>query len=212
MTGGGVRAAGAAPTGAGGFDRPIRAASVLTHRRPEETAAALIALGELARASGVTLQLSAEEAAKHPALAADPTVVGGVAPDRPADLCFAFGGDGTILNALRTYAGTGVPVFAINFGEMGFLATVDREDAAAGCARALAGDFEVLSLPGIEVSGERGRWLAINDLSMHRQQGKRVADLGFSSAATRWGGCVATAWWWPRRPARRATTWPTAGR
>ncbi len=52
-----------------------------------------------------------------------------------------------------TYAGTGVPVFAINFGEMGFLATVDREDAQAGSARALAGDFEVLSLPGIELIG-----------------------------------------------------------
>jgi NAD+ kinase len=73
-----------------------------------------------------------------------------------------------------------VPVFGINFGEMGFLATVDREDAAVGCLRALAGDFEVMSLPGIELSGARGRWLAINDVSMHRQQGKRVADLEYA--------------------------------
>ena len=102
------------------------------------------------------------------------------AADAGVDICFALGGDGTILNALRTYAGTGVPVFAINFGEMGFLATVDREDAQTGSERALAGDFEVMSLPGIELVGDRGRWLAVNDVSMHRQQGKRVADLEYA--------------------------------
>src|SRR6202000_1762417 len=103
------------------------------------------------------------------------------APDDPnVDICFALGGDGTILNALRLYAGTGIPVFGINFGEMGFLATVDREAMVEGFTRALAGDFEVLSLPAIEVTGARGRWLAMNDVSMHRQQGKRVADLEYA--------------------------------
>jgi len=63
---------------------------------------------------------------------------------------------------------------------MGFLATVDREDARLGCIRALNGDFEVLSLPGINLSGARGQWIAINDVSIHRQQGKRVADLEYA--------------------------------
>ena len=45
-----------------------------------------------------------------------------------------MGGDGTILTALRAYAGTGVPVFAINYGEIGFLATVDREEVRSGLA------------------------------------------------------------------------------
>ena len=91
-----------------------------------------------------------------------------------------MGGDGTILTALRMYAGTGVPVFAVNFGEIGFLATVECDDAQAGFERAFAGDFDVLPLPGIEFSGCAGRWLAINDVSMHRQPGKRVADLQVS--------------------------------
>jgi NAD+ kinase len=38
----------------------------------------------------------------------------------------------------------------------------------------------VLSLPGITVSGSSGSWLAINDVSMHRQPGKRVADLAYA--------------------------------
>ena len=170
--------------------RAVRVADVLTHRRPEETADALATLAVLARDAGVTLRLDPEESAKHTELPDDPAVVRdarGRGTDTGADVCFALGGDGTILNALRSHARTGatppVPVFGVNFGEMGFLATVDRDAAREGFVRALAGDFEVLSLPGIEVSGARGRWLAFNDVSMHRQPGKRVADLEYAVGA-----------------------------
>jgi NAD+ kinase len=157
----------------------VRSASVLTHRRPELTSDALQMLVELARERGVELQLDPDETSKH-GLRPGPSLVLDAKPRAAVDLCFALGGDGTILNALRTYAGTGVPVFSINFGEMGFLATVDREDARTGCVRALAGNFDVLSLPAIELLGAKGRWLAINDVSIHRQQGKRVADLEYA--------------------------------
>jgi NAD+ kinase len=157
----------------------VRSASVLTHRRPELTSDALGMLVELARERGVELQLDPDETSKH-GLRPGPSLALDAKPGAAVDLCFALGGDGTILNALRTYAGTGVPVFGINFGEMGFLATVDREDARTGCVRALAGTFDVLALPAIELMGAKGRWLAINDVSIHRQQGKRVADLEYA--------------------------------
>jgi NAD+ kinase len=158
---------------------PIRTATVLTHRRPSETRPALDALIEIARRAGAVLYIDPEETRKHglehgPALEVD--VEGRI----DAEICFAFGGDGTILTALRRYAGTGVPVFAVNFGEIGFLATVDRETAEDGIEEAFAGNFEVLSLPGISLSGESGEWLAINDVSMHRQPGNRVADLAYA--------------------------------
>jgi NAD+ kinase len=158
---------------------PIRTATVFTHRRPEVTKAGLRELIELARERGVELRLDREETNKH-AFEPGASLTLDAPLDPSVDLCLALGGDGTILNALRTYAGTGVPVFGINFGEMGFLATVDREDARSGYIRALAGEFEVLSLPAIELSGVRGQWLAINDVSIHRQQGKRVADLEYA--------------------------------
>jgi NAD+ kinase len=158
----------------------ITSATVLTHRRPTETAPALIMLIELAGEAGVTLRFDAEETAKH-ALPDHPHVERDAPVDPGVDICFALGGDGTILSALRRYANTGVPVFGINFGEMGFLATVDREEAWAGSLRALGGDFEVLALPGIELEGAGGiKALAINDVSIHRQQGMRVADLEYS--------------------------------
>jgi NAD+ kinase len=155
---------------------------VLTHRRPAETAPAIAQLRELARASGTVLRFSPEETLKHRLAPADELVLDALLqPD--VDICFAIGGDGTILGALRSYAATGVPVFGVNFGEIGFLATVDRDQAAEGFIRAFGGDFEVLKLPGIQVADERDTWLAINDVSVHRQPGKRVADLAYAIGA-----------------------------
>jgi NAD+ kinase len=158
---------------------PVKTATVLTHRRPAETGPALKMLRKLAEDAGAVLRLDKQETEKHelepaPCLELNADVRGDV------DICFALGGDGTVLTALRTYAGTGVPVFGVNYGEIGFLATVDRDDAEEGFRLAFAGDFEVLSLPGIGISGSAGDWLAINDVSMHRQQGSRVADLAYA--------------------------------
>lgn len=158
----------------------IRTAALITHRRSEVTGEAVPLLLAAAARAGVRICCDADELVKHgPLQALTAPQRDGVASD--VDICFALGGDGTILTALRTYAGTGIPVFGVNFGEMGFLSTVDREQAVAGFARALAGDFEVLSLPAIELADCHGhRWLAVNDVSIHRQQGLRVADLGYS--------------------------------
>ncbi len=158
---------------------PVRRATLFTHRRPDETAPALRMLLDLAREAGAVLRLDEEETAKH-GLSASSCLELDAAVAEDVDICFALGGDGTILGALRTYAGTGVPVFAVNFGEIGFLASVEREDAESGLRKAFRGEFEVLPLPGIRLSGSRGEWLAINDISMHRQPGKRVADLEYA--------------------------------
>jgi NAD+ kinase len=159
--------------------KAIRSATVLTHRRPSETAEAMRVLRAAAREHNATLRLDPEETRKH-ALHPEPGLELDAELRRDVDICFAIGGDGTILSALRAYAGTQVPVFAINFGEIGFLATVDRGEAASGFERAFAGDFEVLGLPGIELAGDGRPWLAMNDVSIHRQPGKRVADLMYS--------------------------------
>lgn len=156
-----------------------RRATVFTHRRPDETAPALRQLLELARAAGVTLRFDREETAKH-ALAPAAGMELDAPVERDVEICFALGGDGTMLTALRRYAGTGVPVFGVNFGEIGFLAAVDRERAHDGFVQALGRDYEVLSLPAIALSAAGGHWVAMNDVSIQRQPGKRVADLAYS--------------------------------
>jgi NAD+ kinase len=158
---------------------PVRVATVFTHRRPAETAESIRLLVRQARQAGAILRFDPEETRKHGLKPAEGLELNAEVL-REVDICFAIGGDGTILGALRTYAGTGVPVFAINYGEIGFLATIDRGQEQGGLRLAFAGEFEVLTLPGIHVSGQDGPWLAMNDVSMHRQPGKRVADLQYS--------------------------------
>ncbi len=166
--------------------KEINRASVFTHRRPAETAPALRELIEIARSSGTLLCLDPEETRKHELQPGEGLELD-VEDGTDVDICFALGGDGTILTALRRYAGTGIPVFGVNFGEIGFLATVDRDQSHEGFRRAFGGEFDVLSLPGIALSGSRGTWLAVNDISMHRQPGKRVADLEYAVGANEIG-------------------------
>ncbi len=171
----------------------MREITVFTHRRPDEIRAALALLAQRAAEAGVTLRLDEEETRKH-GLSPAP----GLALDAPAkddvELCVVLGGDGTILRALQRYAGSSVPVFAINFGEIGFLATIEPQDIEDGIRRALSGDFELLRLPAIvldlgadgslaeQASVERptiGRQAAINDVAIHRKVGERVAELAY---------------------------------
>ena len=154
--------------------------TVLSHARPEETGPALHTLLAVARERGVTVRLDRDETRKYDVARGD-----GVELDAPVaddvSLCVALGGDGTILRALRRYAGTGVPVFAVNYGRVGFLATVDPgEDLAHAFGLALSGHFETLSLPAIEARTDEGPTRAINDLAIHRRIGERVAELGYS--------------------------------
>jgi NAD+ kinase len=157
----------------------VKAAAVFTHRRPDETAPALRTLRRVAAQAGVSLMLSAAETRKHGLEPAEGLVLD--APDRPdVDVCFALGGDGTMLSALRAYAGTSVPVFGVNFGEIGFLATVEPDGLEDAFRRAFRRDFEVILLPSIEIACPGEQRVAINDVSLHRQAGSRVADLSYS--------------------------------
>ena len=152
---------------------------MFTRRAPGETGAAVRRLAELAAESGITLRVPEEEVAKH-GLSDLPGAEMGADPDGPTDLAVVMGGDGTILTAMRRYAGREVPVFAINFGAIGFLATVERDGLDDAIERALTGQFEVLRLPALAVGTSSGEHLAVNDISFHRRQDLRVAELGYS--------------------------------
>ena len=156
--------------------------TVMTHGRPEETHGALLDLAQLAVAHGVVLALDAEETAKH----GGDGEIAGIAWGEPVGsdvrLCVTLGGDGTILRALQTYAHSPVAVFGVNFGQVGFLATVEPDRMREGFERALAGTLEMLTLPAIELEGPAGRHIAFNDLSIHRKVGGRVAELAYGVA------------------------------
>ncbi len=88
---------------------------------------------------------------------------------------------------MRRYAGRGVPVFALNFGAIGFLATVEQDGLDEGFRRALRGEFDVLKLPALNAATSSGDLVAVNDISFHRRQDLRVAELGYSVAGEELG-------------------------
>ena len=154
-----------------------RSMTVITHRRTEDTAEALRKLIGAAVEAGVTLRFDDEETHKH-GLEAGPGIEVHAPVGDGVELCVVLGGDGTILRALQCYANTEVPVFAINFGEIGFLATVEPRDIEDGIARALSGDFELLRLPAIVLDKPQA-WMAVNDVAIHRKVGERVAEIAY---------------------------------
>jgi NAD+ kinase len=161
----------------------VKRVAVFTHRRMHQTAGAMRELTGAARKAGATLLIDSDEAAKHGLGTGHGIEVVGDTLDREGvDLCVVLGGDGTILTALRYFAGTSVPVFAVNYGEVGFLATIDPDGLGGDFDRAFAGEFETLELPTITVGRPDGNWSALNDISVHRKAGLRVADLAYALA------------------------------
>ncbi|HEY5343786.1 MAG TPA: NAD(+)/NADH kinase, partial [Solirubrobacteraceae bacterium] len=185
----------------------MREITVFTHRRPDDTSAALTRLAAAAADAGVSLRLDETETRKH-GLREGPGLMVNAPVKDEVELCVVLGGDGTILGALQRYAGTGVPVFAINFGQIGFLATVEPEEIEDGIARALARDFELRRLPGIvldepgsgadapagQAAAAKGqaeipgvgagpggaRRTAFNDVAIHRKVGERIAQIAYA--------------------------------
>ena len=156
-------------------------AALFTHRRQSDTHAAVGLLLEIARRRRITMRLTPDEAGKHQIETA-PFIEITDDPGEAVDLVIVLGGDGTILTALRRYAGTGVPVFAVNYGEVGFLATIDPDTLADDFERAFSGEFDTIQLPTISVGRPEGTWSALNDISVHRKAGLRVADLAYALA------------------------------
>jgi NAD+ kinase len=156
--------------------------ALLTHRRAGgEISAAVAELLEVAREQDATIVAEPIEAERH-GLSAGPNLEIAAA-DGDVELCMVLGGDGTILTALRRYAGSDVPVFAVNFGEVGFLATIDPEAVREGFLLAFRGEFETMRMPSITIGRPEGSWIAFNDISVHRRPGDRVADLAYALGA-----------------------------
>lgn len=135
----------------------IERAAVVTHGKPQTIGPALARLSTVAREAGVELRVDEEEAQKH---GLDPST--GDAAD--VDIAVVLGGDGTMLRALARYLGTSVPVIGVNFGTVGFLSSIARNDLESGLTRVFAGEYKIEELPTLDVEVGEERRVAVNDL------------------------------------------------
>jgi NAD+ kinase len=157
-----------------------KTAVLITHSHPPAATEAVEVATRVAREAGWRLVATADEIEKHNHAAAGVEAVDSLPAD--PDLGLVLGGDGSILYALRRFARSGVPVFGVNFGTVGFLAAVERDDAAEGIRRAFAGEIETIDLPALEIAADGEERFALNDVSFSRRPRDRVAELAYRIA------------------------------
>jgi NAD+ kinase len=151
----------------------VRRAAVITHGKPETIGAALKRLQSVAEAREVELLFPGEEVDKH-RLGSDH---GDLAD---ADLAVVLGGDGTMLRALQRFLGTAVPVIGVNFGRVGFLASIDAESLEDGMGRAFGGEYRVVALPALAAEAGGDRWTAVNDVVVTSSMLGRMIELAWA--------------------------------
>jgi NAD+ kinase len=163
-----------------------RSLAVFTHEYPEDTRGAVARLVDAAIERGVQVCMSSREARKLSMEEREGCVLD-AAPEAPTDLAVVFGGDGTILTALRAAAESHAPVFAFNYGAIGFLSTVERDQLDEGVERVLSGSYDVLPMPALEIEIGGERRIGVNDISFQRRASNRVARLEYSVGAEQLG-------------------------
>jgi NAD+ kinase len=137
--------------------RPVSAAAVVTHGS-KDVHEAVRRVEAVAGTGGV-------------ALVDDP---------READLAVAVGGDGTILRTLAKLLGSEVPVIGVNFGRVGFLASIAPEGLERDLARVFSGEYAVVELPTLELALDGERHIAVNDVVATSSILGRMVELGWA--------------------------------
>jgi NAD+ kinase len=167
--------------------RAVTRIAVITHGDASRTRDALIEVASVARGTGIEVLLPPDECVKHPYLqGCDPL------PDEAAvDLVVVLGGDGTTLRALHRFLQQRTAVIGVNFGRVGFLTSMEPEELTQRLPRVLAGEYEVVELPTLEVGLHGERHLAVNDVLVTSAVQGRMAVLEWEVNGTNMGerGC-----------------------
>jgi NAD+ kinase len=95
----------------------------------------------------------------------------------PVDAIVTVGGDGTLLGVAARAAKLEVPVFAVNHGEVGFLSTVDREQARWQIENLGANKFRLSERLMLAVNLNGAQCLALNDAVVRSKNCARLTKL-----------------------------------
>jgi NAD+ kinase len=103
---------------------------------------------------------------------------------RQVDLLLVFGGDGTMLRAVREIDGSQAPILGINVGRLGFLTAVSSRDLPSALEKLWQNDFVIETRPLIEAEGRTHdgtlRMSALNDIVISRGAVSRLIELNVS--------------------------------
>jgi NAD+ kinase len=101
---------------------------------------------------------------------------------RDVQLVIVLGGDGTLLSAARAIGGRDIPIFAVNFGGLGFLTAITVDEVYAQLEHALKGDLRIGRRRLLHCELWRGDQMvaghdALNDAVLSKAEIARMIDL-----------------------------------
>ena len=89
------------------------------------------------------------------------------------DLFITLGGDGTLLDMVTLIRDSGIPVIGINFGRLGFLASINKSDIAAAINAVVNKQFTLDSRELLSINSEPEIFgkdnFALNDITIHKR-------------------------------------------
>jgi len=87
--------------------------------------------------------------------------------DPAPDLVVVLGGDGSILSAVHAFAREPIPILGVNFGRVGFLASVPASDCRVAIEEVLAGDSVIEPRTRLAVSIQSGDGAEVDDIALN---------------------------------------------
>lgn len=101
------------------------------------------------------------------------------------DLVITLGGDGTVLFAARGCAELGIPVFPVNFGEFGFIASIQKDEWKSELELYLSGKAKIVErslVQALVVDGKSGKnifsGIGLNDIVISAKMASRTILMG----------------------------------
>lgn len=83
-----------------------------------------------------------------------------------ANLLISFGGDGTILSLVPLLTKNNIEIFSINYGNVGYMTKISKEDAISSFEEYLKGNYTIDSRDLLEVEFNNKKYYALNELSI----------------------------------------------
>ena len=102
--------------------------------------------------------------------------------EHKAQFLISLGGDGTLLQAAREGASLGIPVLGVNFGRLGFLCEIEREDVFGALEKILNQDYKIqerLMLNAVvnRIGEDNISHLVLNDVVFSRESTDGIITL-----------------------------------
>jgi NAD+ kinase len=90
-----------------------------------------------------------------------------------ADVLISLGGDGTLLDTLALVRDSGLPVIGINFGRLGFLASINKDEIKKAIEALQNKDYTLDKRTVLTLKSKHGLFgdenFALNDITIHRR-------------------------------------------